>query len=157
MGDRDEMPFNRATRAWVYRVAKQEDGGGLIGFGSTYDIKAPGRDPLRRTRPSRCRNGSSKPRRRCDRREALRAPFVARSLVNISGMSFGAISKPAVQALSRGAAEAGCWMDTGEGGLAPHHLEGGCDIIMQIGTAKYGIRDRTATSRRSARRSWRKV
>jgi hypothetical protein len=35
-------PFNRATRAWVYRVAKQEDGGGLIGFGSTYDIKAPG-------------------------------------------------------------------------------------------------------------------
>src|SRR3989442_7158968 len=41
-GDRDEMPFNRATRAWVYRVAKQEDGGGLIGFGSTYDIKAPG-------------------------------------------------------------------------------------------------------------------
>src|SRR5438477_7375317 len=41
-GDRDEMPFNRATRAWVYRVAKQEDGGGVIGFGSTYDIKAPG-------------------------------------------------------------------------------------------------------------------
>ena len=42
MGDRDEMPFNRATRSWVYRVAKQEDGSGLIGFGSTYDIKAPG-------------------------------------------------------------------------------------------------------------------
>jgi glutamate synthase domain-containing protein 2 len=56
-------------------------------------------------------------------------------------MSFGAISKPAVQALSRGAALAGCWMDTGEGGLSPHHLEGGCDVIMQIGTAKYGVRD----------------
>src|SRR5579859_6825939 len=41
-GDRDEMPFNRATRAWVYRVAKQEDGSGLIGFGSSYDMKAPG-------------------------------------------------------------------------------------------------------------------
>ena len=41
-GDRDEMPFNRATRAWVYRVAKKEDGGGIIGFGSTYDMKAPG-------------------------------------------------------------------------------------------------------------------
>jgi glutamate synthase domain-containing protein 2 len=52
-------------------------------------------------------------------------PFTARSIVNISGMSFGAISKPAVQALARGAAEAGCWIDTGEGGLAPHHLEGG--------------------------------
>ena len=41
-GDREEMPFNRATRAWVYRVAKKEDGSGLIGFGSTYDMKAPG-------------------------------------------------------------------------------------------------------------------
>src|SRR5436190_15202786 len=41
-GDRDEMPFNRATRGWIYRVAKQEEGGGLIGFGSTYDIKQAG-------------------------------------------------------------------------------------------------------------------
>ena len=57
-------------------------------------------------------------------------------------MSFGAISAPAVRSLSHGAALAGCWMDTGEGGLSPYHLEGGCDIIMQIGTAKYGIRDR---------------
>jgi glutamate synthase domain-containing protein 2 len=56
-------------------------------------------------------------------------------------MSYGALSKPAVRALSRGAAEAGCWLDTGEGGLSPYHLEGGCDIIMQIGTAKYGVRD----------------
>ena len=39
-GDRDEMPFNRATRAWVYRLAKNE--GGVIGFGSTYDLHQPG-------------------------------------------------------------------------------------------------------------------
>jgi glutamate synthase domain-containing protein 2 len=32
-------------------------------------------------------------------------------------------------------------MDTGEGGLSPYHLQGGCDVIMQIGTAKYGVRD----------------
>jgi glutamate synthase domain-containing protein 2 len=70
-----------------------------------------------------------------------RQPFEARSIVNVSGMSFGAISAPAVRALSRGAALAGCWMDTGEGGLSPYHLEGGCDIVMQIGTAKYGVRD----------------
>jgi len=68
-------------------------------------------------------------------------PFEARSVVNISGMSYGAISEPAVRSLSCGAAVAGCWRDTGEGGLSPHHLEGGCDIIMQIGTAKYGVRD----------------
>src|SRR5215831_14577362 len=140
-GDRDEMPFNRATRAWVYRVAKQEDGGGLIGFGSTYDLKAPGAIlfvnaafPVQEwekqaTPPLMIGEGY------CEH------PFLARSIVNVSGMSFGAISKPAVQALSRGAALAGCWMDTGEGGTAPYHLEGGCDIIAQIGTAKYGVRN----------------
>ncbi|HEX5128668.1 MAG TPA: FMN-binding glutamate synthase family protein, partial [Usitatibacter sp.] len=140
-GDRDEMPFNRATRAWVYRVAKKEDGSGLIGFGSTYDIKAPGailfvNAPFpvqewehKTTPPLTIGNGY------CEH------PFTARSIVNISGMSFGAISKPAVQALARGAAQAGCWIDTGEGGLAPHHLEGNPDVIMQIGTAKYGIRE----------------
>jgi glutamate synthase domain-containing protein 2 len=141
-GDRDEMPFNRATRAWVYRVAKKEDGSGLIGFGSTYDIKAPGAIlfvnaafPVQEwehkaTPPLAIGEGY------------CAQPFTARSIVNVSGMSFGAISKPAVRALARGAAEAGCWIDTGEGGLAPYHLEGGPDVIMQIGTAKYGIRDK---------------
>ena len=56
-------------------------------------------------------------------------------------MSYGALSRPAVRALSRGAAKAGIWMNTGEGGLSPFHLEGGCDIVFQIGTAKFGVRD----------------
>jgi len=56
-------------------------------------------------------------------------------------MSFGAISHAAVKALSRGAAKAGAWLNTGEGGLSPYHLEGGCDIVFQMGTAKYGVRD----------------
>jgi len=68
-------------------------------------------------------------------------PYTTASLFNISGMSFGALSKPAVKALSRGAKMAGCWMNTGEGGLSPYHLEGGADIVYQIGTAKYGVRD----------------
>ena len=57
-------------------------------------------------------------------------------------MSFGSLSKPAVQALSHGARKAGCWLNTGEGGLSPYHLEGGADIVFQIGTAKYGARIR---------------
>ena len=138
-GERDEMPFNRSTRGWVYRLAKNE--GGIIGFGSTYNLHEPGalvfvnapfpviEEEQLPTPPLAIGEGW------CDR------PFVARSVVNISGMSYGAISKPAVRALSRGAAAAGCWLDTGEGGLSPYHLEGGCDIIMQIGTAKYGARD----------------
>ena len=139
LGDREEMPFNRATRGWIYRLAKDE--GGVIGFGSTYDMHQAGalifvnapfpvlEDERLATPPLAIGEGF------CDQ------PFVARSIINISGMSYGAISKPAVQSLSRGAALAGCWMDTGEGGLSPYHLEGGCDIMMQIGTAKYGVRD----------------
>jgi glutamate synthase domain-containing protein 2 len=138
-GDREEMPFNRATRAWVYRLAKNE--GGNIGFGSTYDLHVPGalvfvnhpfpvlEEERLPTPPLALGEGY------------CRTPFVGRSIVNVSGMSFGALSAPAVRSLSRGAAVAGCWMDTGEGGLAPYHLEGGCDLVMQIGTAKYGVRD----------------
>jgi glutamate synthase domain-containing protein 2 len=138
MGDREEMPFNRATRAWVYREAKDE--GGVIGFGSTNDLREPG-SIIFVNAPFPVLEAE----RSCSVPLAIgagycKAPFRAGSIVNISGMSFGAISEPAVRALSRGAAEAGCWMDTGEGGLSPYHLEGGCDIIMQIGTAKYGIR-----------------
>ncbi|HSF96172.1 MAG TPA: FMN-binding glutamate synthase family protein, partial [Thermohalobaculum sp.] len=66
--------------------------------------------------------------------------FRPASVINISGMSYGALSRPAVRALSKGAKLANCWMNTGEGGLSPYHLEGGCDIVFQIGTAKFGVR-----------------
>ncbi|MGQ0547672.1 MAG: FMN-binding glutamate synthase family protein [Betaproteobacteria bacterium] len=138
-GDRDEMPFNRATRGWVYRLAKNE--GGVIGFGSTYDLHQAGalifvNHPFPVLEEERLPTPSLILGEGC-----CKQPFEARSIVNISGMSFGAISAPAVRALSKGASVAGCWMDTGEGGLSPSHLEGGCDVIMQIGTAKYGVRD----------------
>jgi glutamate synthase domain-containing protein 2 len=138
-GDRDEMPFNRATRAWIYREAKNE--GGILGFGSTNDLREPGsiifvNHPFPVLEEDRLQTPSL-----VIGEGYCKHPFEARSVVNVSGMSFGAISAPAVRALSRGAREAGCWMDTGEGGLSPYHLEGGCDIIMQMGTAKYGMRN----------------
>jgi len=138
-GDREEMPFNRATRAWVYRTAKGE--GGVIGFGSTNDLREPG-SIIFANAPFPVLEEERLPTPSLLVGEGFCVkPFAARSVINISGMSFGAISAPAVQALSKGAALAGCWMCTGEGGLAPYHLAGGCDLIMQIGTAKYGIRD----------------
>jgi glutamate synthase domain-containing protein 2 len=138
-GDRDEMPFNRATRGWIYRLAKNE--GGNIGFGSTYDLHQPGA-LIFVNHPFPVLEEDRLPTPALALGEGYcEHPFHAKSIVNVSGMSFGAISEPAVRALSRGAALAGCWMDTGEGGLSPYHLEGGCDIIMQIGTAKYGVRD----------------
>jgi len=138
-GDRDEMPFNRSTRGWVYRLAKNE--GGVIGFGSTYDLHQSGA-LIFVNHPFPVLEEERLPTPSCVMGEGYaKNPFEARSIVNISGMSFGAISAPAVRSLSKGAAVAGCWMDTGEGGLSPYHLEGGCDVIMQIGTAKYGLRD----------------
>jgi glutamate synthase domain-containing protein 2 len=143
MGDRDEMPFNRSTRAWVYRLAKNE--GGIIGFGSTNDLREPGsiifvNAPFPVLEEDRLPTPPM-----AIGENYCRHPFLARSIVNISGMSYGAISQPAVRALSLGAATAHCWLDTGEGGLAPYHLEGACDVVMQIGTAKYGIRESDGT------------
>jgi len=138
-GDRDEMPFNRSTRGWVYRLAKNE--GGILGFGSTYDLHQSGA-LIFVNHPFPVLEEERLPTPSLTLGEGYaKIPFEGRSIVNISGMSFGAISAPAVRSLSRGAAVAGCWMDTGEGGLSPYHLEGGCDVIMQIGTAKYGVRD----------------
>ncbi len=137
--DREEMPFNRATRGWVYRLAKDE--GGVIGFGSTNNSNEPG-SILFVNAPYPVLEEDRLPTPPLAIGEGYcREPFLAKSVINISGMSFGAISEPAVRALSRGAAKAGCWMDTGEGGLSPFHLDGGCDVIMQIGTANYGIRN----------------
>ncbi|MFD1663390.1 glutamate synthase-related protein [Streptomyces caeni] len=64
------------------------------------------------------------------------------ALLNISGMSFGALSSHAVLALNRGAALGGFAHDTGEGGLSDHHLRGGGDLIWEIGTGYFGCRTR---------------
>jgi len=136
--DREELPFNRAQRSWVYRAAKNVDS--TVAFGSTDNINGPGRvlfvncafptlgQDAVATQPVTV--GTD-----------CKQPYTTSSLINISGMSFGAISEPAVLALSAGAKGAGCWLNTGEGGLSPYHLEGGADIVFQIGTAKNGVRD----------------
>jgi len=136
--DREEMPFNRALREWVYRAAKNEDS--TIPFGSTRDLNPTGSISFVNC-PYPTLDVDASPTKPLIIGPDCPSPFKAGSLFNISGMSFGAISKVAVQALSSGAAKAGCWMNTGEGGLSAYHLEGGCDVVMQIGTAKYGVRD----------------
>ena len=136
--DREEMPFNRATRAWVYRTAKGL--GGLLGFGSTNDLREPGSVIFAAAAYALLEEEyTDTPNLVIG--ENCTHPFVTKSLFNISGMSYGAISAAAVRALSKGAGKSGIWMNTGEGGLSPYHLEGNCDIIFQIGTAKYGVRD----------------
>lgn len=119
--DREELPFNRAQRDWVKHAAG--GGGSTVAFGSTRNLNVAGTpiftnaafppldDQFCATEPLVIGPQS-------------RTPYLARSIFNLSGMSYGAISKPAVQALSKGCAKAGIWMNTGEGGLSPYHLEG---------------------------------
>ena len=136
--DREELPFNRAQRSWVYRAAKDEDN--TVGFGSTRDLRPPG-TVLFVNCPFPTLGEDAVPTREVTIGPGCRNPYTTSALFNISGMSYGAISRPAVLALSRGAKAAGIWMNTGEGGLSPYHLDGGCDIVFQIGTARNGVRD----------------
>jgi glutamate synthase domain-containing protein 2 len=136
--DREEMPFNRAQRSWVYRAAKGIDN--TIAFGSTRDLRPVG-TVIFVNCPYPVLETDVTPVSALEIGPYSRQPYVTDSIFNVSAMSFGAISKPAVLALSRGSAKAGNWMNTGEGGLSPYHLEGGADIVFQIGTAKYGVRN----------------
>jgi glutamate synthase domain-containing protein 2 len=136
--DREELPFNRAQREWVKRAS--EGHGNTVAFGSTRNLNVVG-TPIFANAPFPPLNDQFASTEPMVIGAEARNPYTAKSFFNISGMSYGAISKPAVQALSKGAKEAGIWMNTGEGGLSPFHLEGGCDVVFQIGTAKFGVRD----------------
>jgi len=135
--DREERPFNRAERSWVYRASKGLDN--TVPFGSTRDLQRPGTVLFANAPfPVLEDDGGAGPLRigpYCTQ------PYDAGSPVKVSAMSYGALSRPAVQALGKGAAVAGCWLNTGEGGLSDYHLESGADLVFQIGTAKYGVRD----------------
>ncbi len=136
--DREELPFNRAQRDWVKHAG--QGGSSTIAFGSTRNLSVPGTPIFTNAAfpPLDNQFATTQP---LTIGPSARRPYHAPSIFNLSGMSYGAISKPAVQALSKGCAKAGIWMNTGEGGLSPYHLEGGCDLVFQMGTAKYGVRD----------------
>lgn len=137
--DREEMPFNRAQRSWVYRASKNIDN--TIAFGSTRDLRPSGTVLFVNTPFPTMGKDAVKQKPVDIGKGYCEIPFTTASIFNISGMSYGAISKPAVLALSLGAKRAGAWMNTGEGGLSPYHLQGGADIVFQIGTAKYGVQN----------------
>jgi len=137
--DREELPFNRAERSWVYRAAKNISN--TVAFGSTRDLKPAG-TVIFVNCPYPTLGKDAVTPKPVTIGESCEQPFTTSSIFNISGMSFGALSKPAITSLSHGARKAGAWINTGEGGLSPYHLDGGADIVFQIGTAKYGVRDK---------------
>jgi len=145
----EERPFNRDQRRWIYASAKKENN--YFGFGSDNDMELrpnyliikhhtfplstlfpgdPAFDPNFRI-PCAKVLGAARQRPKA---------FRPASVVNVSGMSFGSLSGPAVEALNRGAAIAGCLQSTGEGSVSPYHLKGG-ELIWQVASGYFGCRE----------------
>ena len=128
-------PFNRITRALVYSRAKgQQD---TIAFGTQYDLDEVGYQRSNHSLAPKVVDES-------EERIMLGGPQCTKpynaSRLNVSAMSFGALSHTAIRALNGGAKDGGFAHNTGEGGLSPYHLAEGGDIIWQIGTGYFGCR-----------------
>lgn len=147
-GDNEERPFSRDQRRWVYASAKLENN--YFAFGTDDAIDSTPGYVLVKHSTLGCRTPASTPEaglqvdlpcaKILGAARGRRHAFRPASVVNISGMSFGALSGAAIEALNRGAALADCLHNTGEGGLSPYHRKGG-DLVFQLGTAYFGVRD----------------
>lgn len=131
----DGMPFSRELRSVVYQRAKGEVD--TLPFGTQKDVYQDGYEWVNHSlHPISV--SSSTLRVTIGGPDCLQ-PYSA-SLFNISAMSFGALSQNAILALSSGAKQGNFYHNTGEGSVSPHHLEGGGDLVYQIGTGYFGCR-----------------
>jgi len=134
--DTNGLPINREFRSLVYQRAKgQRD---TRPFGTLFDLYRDGAEWI---------NHSLAPKTVTDHNPRIRfggpdcqQPYDA-SPLNISAMSYGALSKNAIMALNKGAKIGGFAHNTGEGGISPYHLKYGGDLIWQIGTGYFGCRN----------------
>ncbi|MGC4111741.1 MAG: FMN-binding glutamate synthase family protein [Nocardioides sp.] len=130
----DGRPFDRDTRSSIYQRAKdiKEE----QPFGTERDVNAPGYEFLvHSTKP--VDPPDETPRVRIGERQCSQPYDMA--LLNVSAMSFGALSGHAIEALNRGAARGGFAHDTGEGGISRYHRHGG-DLVWEIGSGYFGAR-----------------
>jgi glutamate synthase domain-containing protein 2 len=131
----DGRPYDRDTRTSIYERAK-----GIKdeqAFGTERDVTALGYEwLLHSTHPSE--PADELPRVRVGGPDCTEPYDMA--LLNVSAMSFGALSGAALRALNQGAAAGGFAHDTGEGGLTRYHLEGGGDLIWELGSGYFGAR-----------------
>ncbi|SIS74002.1 FMN-binding glutamate synthase family protein [Neptunomonas antarctica] len=132
----DGMPISREFRSIIYQRAKGDRD--TRPFGTVFDVNRAGYEWV---------NHSLQPKHAIDFRPRIKfggdqctLPYMA-SPLNISAMSYGALSKNAIMALNRGAQIGGFYHNTGEGSISPYHLEHGGDIVWQIGTGYFGCRD----------------
>lgn len=138
--DLDGAPFSREQRAVVYQRAKNQLDKKPFGtlsdvYGSGYEWMLHSLWPT--TVPEtalRVQIGGPK----------CLQPYSA-SILNISAMSFGALSANAIRALNAGAKAGNFAHDTGEGSISPYHLENGGDLIWEIGSGYFGCRNLDGT------------
>lgn len=132
----EEKPFSRERRNMVYRRAKGADD--TLPFGTEHDILAEGyRSSLHSIKATHV---AAEFERVTFGGPACLKPYSA-SRLNISALSFGALSSTAITALNKGAKLGNFAHNTGEGGLSDYHLKPGGDIIWQIGTGYFGCRN----------------
>jgi glutamate synthase domain-containing protein 2 len=129
--DESGKPYDRETRTLIYRRAKGVDS--TTPFGTRRNLSSPGYESAEHSLAP-CRVDPVHARVLFGAERAR--PYLA-SRLNVSAMSFGAISAHAISALNEGARLGGFAHNTGEGGLSPYHLMGG-DLIWQIGTGYFG-------------------
>jgi glutamate synthase domain-containing protein 2 len=132
----EATPFDRETRDMVYERAKGTKGDEP--FGTERDVYAIGYEFLRQSLRAHFAD-DLEPKVRLGGPDCTQPYDIA--LLNVSAMSFGALSANAIEALSGGAARGGFAHDTGEGGISPYHLRGGGDLIWEIGSGYFGCRD----------------
>lgn len=132
----DGRPFNRLERSVVYQRAKGELD--TLPFGTQRDVYEPGYEWIAHSITAH--HGSKVQPRVLIGEHTCAKPYSS-SLLNISAMSYGSLSKNAILSLSKGAKRGNFAHNTGEGGVSPYHLEGGGDLIWQIGTGYFGCRN----------------
>lgn len=147
-GNDEERPFSRDQRRWIYASAKGENN--YFGFGTDNDIEHIEGYPIIKHRtfatvvppshPQAAENVTMPCAKVLGAARGRAKAFRPESVVNISAMSFGSLSGPAVRAINAGVALTGALQNTGEGGIAEHHRLGG-DLVFQIGTAYFGCRN----------------
>ena len=145
--DKEEAPFNRAERRWIYASSKKQNN--YFGFGTTeqlYEVGYPiiknSTFPLADEKAEVLSNNPTDVPclKIIGETNKRKKPYRPPSVINISAMSYGSLGKRAISALNKGAAIANCYHNTGEGGVSPYHLFG-ADLTLQIGTGYFGVRD----------------
>ncbi|EDP95799.1 FMN-binding glutamate synthase family protein [Kordia algicida OT-1] len=144
--NREELPFNRIERGWIYASAKSQNN--YEGFGTERDIYAHHHVFINNAMmPFKIEddhpNAIDKTFLPCAKVmgefNKRRRPFRPASIINISAMSYGSLSAKAVESMNKGVKMASAYHNTGEGGLSPYHSNGG-DVIFHFGTGYFGVR-----------------